>query len=120
MTPHDHNKTLGTIYAAIGALILMGFIVAAILEVRRRPHDAAERLRWLLYVLPLPLLHLLTAYGVLTLKRWGRVLALLFAFFYIWVFPLGTLLAVYTWWFFYGETGRRFYIPPTPVEQHEL
>ena len=110
MTPRDYNRTLGLLHGLIGALILTGFIVAAFLEVRRRPSDAAGRLRWMLYALPLPLLQLLTAYGVFTLRRWGRILALLFSVLYVWVFPFGTLLAVYTWWFFYGETGRSYTI----------
>ncbi len=60
-------------------------------------------------MLPLPLLQLLTAYGLFTVKRWSRILALLFSALYIWLFPLGTLLAVYTWWVLYGETARRLY-----------
>lgn len=119
MTPHDHNRTLGIIYGVIGALGLVGLIVVAVLEVRRRPHDAAERLQWLLYLLPLPLLHLLAARGVLTLRRWGRVLALLFAILYVWLFPLGTLLAVYAWWVLYGETGRQLYGRAKPHNLNE-
>lgn len=109
MTPRDHNRTLGIIHGLLGALVLVGLAIGAVSELRRRPTDAAERLRWMLYVLPLPLLQLLTAYGVLTLRRWGRILAFLFSILYVWIFPLGTLLAIYTWWFLYGETGRRLY-----------
>jgi hypothetical protein len=75
-----------------------------------------DRLRWMLYVLPLPLIQLLTAYGLFTLRRWGRVLALLFSVLYVWVFPFGTLLAVYTWWVLYGESGRNLYSPNSPDE----
>lgn len=120
MTPHDHNRTLGIIYWVIGALVLMGLLAAAILEVRRRPNDAAERLRWLLYVLPLPLLQLLTAYGVFTLRRWGRVLALLFSALYVWLFPLGTLLAIYAWWVLYSESGRLLYSTVPQEEANKI
>jgi hypothetical protein len=109
MTPRDHNRTVGIAHGLVGALALTGLAVAAVLEARRRPSDAAERLAWVLYVLPLPLLQLLTAYGVLTVKRWGRTLALLLCVLYVWLFPLGTLLAAYTWWVLYGEDGRRLY-----------
>lgn len=109
MTPRDHNRTLGIIYGLLGALVLVGLAVGAVSELRRQPTAAAVRFRWMLYVLPLPLLQLLSAYGVMTLRKWGRILALLFSVLYIWVFPLGTLLAVYTWWVMYGETGRRLY-----------
>lgn len=63
----------------------------------------------MLYALLLPVLQLLTAYGLFTMKRWGRVLALTFCVFYVWVFPLGTLLAAYTWWFLYSDKGRQLY-----------
>ena len=115
MTPRDHNRTVGIAHALVGALVLTGLAVAATLEARRRPSDAAERLAWMLYVLPLPLLQLLTAYGVYTIKRWGRRLALLFSVLYVLVFPLGTLLAAYTWWVLYGEDGRRLYHQSPPA-----
>lgn len=70
----------------------------------------------MLYVLPLPLLQLLTAYGVFTIRRWGRTLALIFSVLYVFVFPLGTLLAVYTWWVLYGENGRQLYSPVSAGE----
>jgi hypothetical protein len=114
MTPRDHNRTLGIISGLLGALVLMGLAVAAVSELRRRPSDAAERLRWMLYVLPLPVLQLLTAYGIYTVRRWGRILALLISVIYVWIFPLGTLLAIYTWWVLYGETGRSLYSSPPP------
>lgn len=119
MTERDHNKTVGIIHGLLGAFVLVGLVLAAVSEFRRRPTDAAERLRWMLYVLPLPLLQMLTAYGVLTLRRWGRILALLFSVFSVWVFPLGTLLAIYTWWVLYGEMGRRLYGLHAPSEQND-
>lgn len=119
MTPRDHNRTLGFIHGLLGALVLVGLAVGAVSEARRHPADAPERLRWMLYVLPLPRLQLLTAYGLFTVRRWGRVLALLFSILYVWVFPFGTLLAVYTWWVLFGETGRRLYGPGPPEELNE-
>jgi hypothetical protein len=115
MTPRDHNKTVGIAHGLVGALTITGLTIAAVLEARRHPSDVAERLAWMLYVLPLPLLQLLTAYGVFTIRRWGRMLALIFSVFYVLAFPLGTLLAVYTWWVLYGENGRQLYssAPPT-------
>ncbi|MDT5268327.1 MAG: hypothetical protein QOH49_513 [Acidobacteriota bacterium] len=106
-------------HGLVGVLVLTGFLVAAFIEARRRPSDAAERLRWVLYVLPLPLIQLLTAYGLITLRKWGRVLALIFSVLYVWVFPFGTLLAVYTWWVLYGESGRNLYSPNSPEELSE-
>lgn len=109
MTPRDHNRTLAIIHGLLGALVLAGLALAAVSEWRRHPSDAAERLRWMLYVLLLPALQLLTAYGIYTVRKWGRMLALLFSVLYVWVFPFGTLVAVYTWWVLFGETGRNLY-----------
>jgi hypothetical protein len=119
MTPRDHNRTVGILHGLVGALVLIGLTVAAVLEARRRPSDAVGRLAWMLYVVPLPLLQLLTAYGVYAIKRWGRTLALLFSIPYVLVFPLGTLLAAYTWWVLYGETGRRLYDQSPPERPNE-
>lgn len=120
MTPRDHNRTLGIIFGLLGILVLLGLMLAAVSELRRRPTDAAERLWWMLYVLPLPLLQLLTAYGVFNIRRWGRVLALLLSVFYVLLFPLGTLLAIYTWWALYGENGRQMYSSTPPAELRNL
>ena len=109
MSPPDHNKTLALIHGLVSTLVLVGLVVAAIFEARRRPTDAVERLAWMLYVLPLPVFQILTALGLATRRRWGRILALIFCVFYVWVFPLGTLLAIYTWAFLYSDTGRRLY-----------
>lgn len=112
MTPNDHNRTLSIIYGVIGTLVLIGLLVAAISEARRHPHEAVERLWWVLYVLPLSLLQLLTAYGVFTLRKWGRFLALLFTVFYVWAFPFGTLLAIYTGGSFMAKRDGGFTTEP--------
>lgn len=49
----------------------------------------------------------------------GQVLALLLSVLYVWLFPIGTLLAAYTWWVLYGETGRRMYGQSLPAEPNE-
>jgi len=61
------------------------------------------------YVLPLPLLQLLTGFGLLKTRRWGRVLAFVLSAVYVWILPLGTLLAVYTYWFLVSEIGKQLY-----------
>ncbi len=119
MSPLDHNKTLGIIHGLVGALVLVGLIGAAVLEARRRPSDAMQRLAWMLYLLPFPLFQLLTAFGLFARRKWGRILALVFSVFYVWVFPLGTLLAIYTWYVLYGEAGRHLYDVTSPVRHNK-
>lgn len=119
MTPRDHNRTLGIIHGLLGALVLVGLALAAVSEARRHPTDAVERLRWMLYVLPLPGLQLLTGFGLLKTMRWGRVLAFALSAVYVLIFPIGTLLAIYTWWVLYGEKGRQLYSLIPPAELHD-
>lgn len=109
MTPEDHNKTLSIIYGLIGILILIALTVWVVLEARRHPSDIIQRVGWGLYLLPLPLLKLLTAYGLYSRRRWARIIALMFSVLYIWIFPLGTGLAIYTWSICFSADGRRLY-----------
>lgn len=109
MTPFDHNRTLGILHGLIGLLVLIGLTIAFILEAQRRPDEVIQRITWTLYLLPLPLLQLLTAYGLFTRRPWGRLLALIFSLLYMFIFPLGTLLAAYTWYFLQSQNGRELY-----------
>lgn len=116
MSPHDHNRILVLIHGLIGILILVGLVTAAIFEARRRPSDATQRLTWMLYLLPIPLLQILTTLGLFARRKWGRILALVLSAFYVWVFPFGTLLAIYTWYVLYGEAGRHLYGVTSPSD----
>jgi uncharacterized membrane protein (DUF2068 family) len=109
MTSSDHNRTLGILHSLIGLLVLCGLIIAATLEAQRHLNEIVQRTAWMLYLLPLPLLQLLMAYGLFTRRPWGRFLALLFSLLYMFIFPLGTLLAAYTWYFLQSQNGRELY-----------
>lgn len=109
MEPQDHNKTLSIIYGLIGIIMLIAVAVGVISEARRHPSDIIERVSWGRYLLPLSLLKLLTAYGLYSRRRWARIIALIFSAMYILIFPLGTILAIYTWWFLFSAGGRRLY-----------
>jgi hypothetical protein len=110
MTPRDHNKTLGIAFGLIGMLMLIGLMVLAGQEVQHRaPAERAPSFSWELSFLPLPLLHLLTSYGLFRRRRWGRLFALIFSVLYVAIFPLGTALAVYTWWFMHSAAARSYF-----------
>jgi hypothetical protein len=100
MRPQDHNRALSIIYGFVGALITLGLTMAAIFA----RNSGSE-----LYFLPLPLLILFTGYGLFRKRAWARILALIFSALYIWIFPLGTALAIYAWWFLHSEGGRHLY-----------
>lgn len=95
MTPQDHNKTLGLIHGLIGILALVGLIVAVVLEMRKGAFtNLPLTFPSSIYFLPIPLLQLLAAYSLFRRKRWARILALLFSVLYVWIFPLGTMIAI--------------------------
>lgn len=110
MTPRDHNKTIGIAYGLIGLLFLLGLIVLAVIEIRKPASETSiPRLPTEFYLLLLPLLHFLTSYGLFMKRRWGRLLALLLSIVYVWIFPLGTALAIYTWYFLHSVGGKALF-----------
>jgi hypothetical protein len=110
MTPRDHNKTIGVAFGLLGLLILIGLMVAVVLELRKDVSPGrSSSVPWELCLLPVPLLHLLTSYGLFTKRRWARLLAITFSIMYVWVFPLGTSLAIYTWYVLHREDVKQLY-----------
>jgi uncharacterized protein (TIGR03382 family) len=113
MTAQDHNKTLGIIYGVLGGLLgaVLLVIKAKTFFHERSPGELEDP--FLSTAVPvglvLALLLLFTAYGLFRRRRWGRILALIVACLFIWLFPLGTLLAVYTWWFMHSEGAKQLY-----------
>lgn len=119
MTPQDHNKTLGIIYSFLGGL----FAAAALVELVRvitlereleRIRSSTELQVLILVGLLLTIFLLSIAYGLRKMKSWARILALISAGLFILLFPLGTALAIYTWWFLHSESGRQLYSKPSP------
>lgn len=111
MTSQDHNRTLGLAHGFVGFLIFTALIVTAVLEMHKATYsNLISTLPRELFFLPLPLLQLLTAYGIFRRNRWVRILALVFSALYVWVFPLGTALAIYTCWFLQSQNGKRLYV----------
>jgi hypothetical protein len=114
MSPRDHNKTLVVIYGFLGALLT----IAALVELVRiiTLEKELERLRsdsllqvLITVALILTIFIVVTAYGLLKRRRWARIPALILSALFVWLFPLGTALAVYTWWFMHSEGGKHLY-----------
>jgi hypothetical protein len=121
MTPRDHNKTISIAYGLIGLLSLIGLIVLAVIEIRESSSpNHIPRLSTALYLLPLPLLNILTSYGLFMKRRWGRLLALLLSVIYVWIFPLGTALASYTWYFLHSAGGKTLFQKRSDTATPEL
>jgi hypothetical protein len=126
MTPQDHNKTLALLYGIIGTLALTGLTFIVMRQIDKSPSSVpsqtAQHIKLLVAIknsaadlsllLP-PLLQLVTAYGLFMKRRWGRIIALIFSAFFVLLFPLGTGLAIYTWWFLHSKGARQLYFEPS-------
>jgi O-antigen/teichoic acid export membrane protein len=119
MTPQDHNKTLGIIYSLIGGASAL-FVIWGPLSLifgKQKDFSLDDDLNrfllvmWLILLL-FALLTLSTAVGMFRQKRWARKPAMILAVLFIWWFPLGTALGVYTWWFMHSEACRQLYSNP--------
>jgi cytochrome bd-type quinol oxidase subunit 1 len=117
MTPQDHNKTLGIIYGLLGGLLGTVVLVIKLKTFFSEQVPQGREDPFLLTAVPvglvLALLLLLTAFGLFRRRRWSRILALMMACLFIWLFPLGTLLAIYTWWYMHSEGGKQLYTNAT-------
>jgi hypothetical protein len=110
MTAQDHNRTIVIIYSFLGLVLAGAAIVSLVRDLRQKDWALAiykDELFIASAVLSTCLLS--TVYGMLRRRRWGRVLALITTVFYVWLFPLGTLLAVYLWWFLHSEGAKHLY-----------
>ena len=50
-----------------------------------------------------------TAYGLFKRRRWARISSLVLSALLVWFVPLGTALAVYTWWFMHSDGAKQIY-----------
>ena len=64
-------------------------------------------------VLALP--GLLAGIGLLKRKSWARILALVVGFFSLFSFPLGTALAIYTFWVLLQDDSDDYFIVPKAI-----
>lgn len=61
----------------------------------------------LFFLLSIP--GIITGLGLLQLKKWARILAIILAFFGLFNLPFGTALSIYSFWvLFNGDTGALF------------
>ena len=128
MTPQDHNKAVGVmhlIYGGLSALVLLIFVPLFIVAGRVAGQDpqagAAVMAVFLLvaafflaFFLLLGLPPLIAGYGLLKRKPWARTWAIISSVLATLNFPFGTALAVYSFWFLFGE-GKTFYEGGAPA-----
>lgn len=115
MTAQGHNRILVIIYGLLSALLATGLLTivtrAFIREgaVTRIAFEDPFLSKAVPIGLAIALLLLSAAYGLMRTRRWARTLALIISGLFIWFYPLGTLLAIYTWWFMRSPGGKQLY-----------
>jgi xanthine/uracil permease len=114
MTPQDHNKTIGIIYSLLGGAVALVFCVFLVIAVKvglSNPSDHKDSLP--LWEMASTLfgasLLLSIAWGLFKKKRWARIFALILSGILVWLVPLGTALAAYTWWFMHSDGAKQLY-----------
>jgi chromate transport protein ChrA len=117
MTPQDHSKTLGLAYSFLSVPLVLLILASPWLIASNVDHQPSPRrtgqilsaLAILIVVLLITALFTSTTYGLFKRRSWARTPALILAVLLIWLFPLGTALSVYTWWFMHSEGGRQLF-----------
>jgi len=111
MTAQDHNKTLGIIYCLPGVALIIGLLAVLL---RKHPQDVLP-LEFIPVVIVSAVLLLLIPYGLFKKRRWARICVLVFSGLLVWLFPLGTILAAYTWWFMHSVGAKQLYNISSPA-----
>jgi hypothetical protein len=139
MTPQEHNKYVGIahlIYAGLHVLIMlvsfvfMGFIFANIFgQARELGSPSPPALMGVIFVL-VAVINILTTipsvvagFALLKRKSWAKIAGIVGGAVAAMSFPVGTAVAVYTFWFLFSEPGKLLYdknagtLPPPPLQE---
>jgi hypothetical protein len=123
MTPEQHNKYLGLAHLAYGAFhSLMGLIFGAAIFIIAGTAPASPRSDQpplgffiamaaflLVFSIGWSLPSMIAAYAFLKKKSWAKIAGLVAGVFAAAQMPLGTAVAVYTFWFLFSPPGRLLY-----------
>jgi hypothetical protein len=119
MSPEDHNKALGICHLAYGGLsTLMMFAVlfffgAIFLTIPEGGPPGGIMMLVLTaimiwsFIFTLP--SFIAGYAILKHKSWARVAGIVAAVVETMSFPLGTAVAIYSFWFMFSDAGRAMY-----------
>jgi|ERR1044071_1039946 predicted phage tail protein len=114
MTPQDHNRTLGIIYAFMGGILTLAALIELVRimiidkELARIQADSLLQILIAVALIVMIFLYLI-AYGLFKRRWWARIAALISSGLFVWLFPLGTALAIYSWSFMHSEGAKRLY-----------
>ncbi|HJR07292.1 MAG TPA: hypothetical protein VJ842_08550 [Pyrinomonadaceae bacterium] len=125
MTPEEHNKTLGICHLAYGGfytlimLAMFGFMWAVFSAIPTRPGAPDENfplvilpfffLFMFVYSLIFTLPSFIAGYAMLKRKEWARTASIVASVMETMSVPIGTAVAVYSFWFMFSDAGKAFY-----------
>lgn len=125
MTPAEHNKTLGICHLAYGGLmtllfftmlIFMWMLMSAIPSRPGGPDPEAPvaligimGIFLFIYTLIFFLPSIIAGYALLKHKSWARTASIVAGVLETMNFPLGTAVAVYSFWFMFSDAGKSLY-----------
>ncbi len=119
MTPQEHNKMLGIfhlVYGGFTALLMLAMMAFIFFIVASMPQGGPPFAPFMfmgvflfIYSLIFTLPSFVAGYAMLKRKSWARTAAIVAAVMETMSMPLGTAVAVYSFWFMFGDAGKRFY-----------
>ncbi|HEV2801383.1 MAG TPA: hypothetical protein VGW12_12840 [Pyrinomonadaceae bacterium] len=119
MTTEEHNRTVGICHLAYGGIsALFMFIMLAMFGAvfGMLPRDEAPVGFFvlvlsfiMLWSMILTLPSIIAGYAILKHKPWARVASIVAAVLETMSFPLGTAVAIYSFWFMFSDAGRSMY-----------
>jgi len=127
MTPLEHNKYLGLAHLAyavfhmlmaIVVIAFMGTIMSQIFDQARRMGDTSSPTFMPVIIIFAGVLQvvfsippIVAGYAFLKRRAWAKVAGIISGIVAAMSFPIGTALAVYTFWFLFSNTGKQVYDP---------
>jgi len=124
MTAEEHNKALGICHLAYGGLTtllmlgIFGFMFFIMSALPARPGSPEADLPafmmiffvfMLIYSLIFTLPSFIAGYAMLKHKPWARMASIIAAVMETMSFPIGTAVAIYSFWFMFSEAGKGLY-----------
>jgi hypothetical protein len=140
MTAEEHNKALGICHLAYGGFFMLlmfamfFFMWAVFSTIPKQP--GGPDADFPLIILPIFFIFMLiytaifavpsfiAGYAMLKRKQWARTASIVAAVLETMSFPFGTAVAIYSFWFMFGDAGKTLYDtanarPQQPYALHE-
>jgi len=120
----QHVRILGWLYVVSHAIFLAIGAFVLVLLVGIAPVTGDPEPMWILSLVgtsvgllmaALGLPGLFAGYGLLTRKRWARVLAIVVGILSLLNFPIGTAIGIYTLWVLTQPIATEYFTAPTPA-----